>query len=678
MGVSEGFLAKAIRNRIQTKTEEQRRSIRIHRRFYAALVLQDLVNEVPLPLISRKYSINRGLLQSLQNSSSVFAGMVTVFCNKLGWAGLELLLEQFQSRLSFGVSRELCNLVRIPLLNGCQARFLYSKGYKTVSCVVHAKHEDIAKVLRDSVPFESSKEAFKQNNNYKSSRYIWLNGKEGLTEHEAASLIIAEAKRILAVDAAALGISVEAAIEKSNENRNLGKIKTNRKSLSHKRSVVRNNSSIVKLNNTSSKKKRTSEPKKEKFLMPRSKELTRILARDKTKQIKETSSKNAKHNKIKAETTPNHIGCVPLYPETPPDILFQPLSSWSNELQRENKIIRKESPELLDVGDETPKDEDKEAATEEQKLLALDSPYSAFSDFSLRLSGSEENLMNLSPVKLENQFQNNHIENENIAKVKNKKNDNYEGLLTDSIDISDSMFSDTRNNDHGNGSQVIRNSDIVPRKSSIGTWSQSDEFVIIDVTTNKDLFLTFLQEWRHQMIFSFSFALQKVPMKSSTIGANIKAKKESVTLPRCAFTNDHIRVIGLALCWGKKDAYYVNLEDMRPFQRSSHSLNMLSVDFIMESVTSVFNQIEKKNIIAYNMKSHLKLLFSISHTMLENHVILDPQVGQWMIDPDDKPYTFYETSRQYLNEDSITMAEGKYFFPNFMAPDTALKESTSN
>ena len=662
MGVSEGFLTKALRNRIQTKTDEQRRSIRIHRRFYAALVLQDLVNEVPLPLISRKYSINRGLLQSLQNSSSVFAGMVTVFCNRLGWTGLELLLEQFQSRLSFGVTRELCNLVRIPLLNGCQARFLYSKGYKTVSCLVNAKHEDIAKVLRDSVPFESSKKAFKQSN-YKSSRYIWLNGKEGLTEHEAASLIIAEAKRILAVDAAVLGISIETAIEKSNEINNLGKIKKNRKSLSHKRSVVTNDSSIVKLSNTSIKKTRKLAPKKKKLLMPSGKELTRMSSGDKSKQIKETCSENPKHNEIKAETTPNHIVGVPLHPETPPDILFQPLSSWGSELQREKKTIRKKSPKLLDVRHETAKDKDEEAATQEQKLLALDSPYSTFSDFSLRLSGSEENLMNLSPVKLENHFQDNSIEKENIARDKNKKNDNYEGLLTDSIDISDSMFSDTRNNDQGNGSQIIRNSDVVPRKSSIGSLSQSDEFVIIDVTTNKDLFLTFLQEWRHQMMFSFCFALQKVPMKSSTIGANIKAKKESVTLPRCAFTNDHIRVIGLALCWGGKDAYYVHLEDMQSFQTSSHSLNMLSIDFLIESITSVFNQIEKKNIVAYNMKSHLKLLFSISHTMLENHVILDPQVGQWMIDPDDKPYTFYETSRQYLKGDSIAMAEGKHFSP---------------
>jgi hypothetical protein len=34
--------------------------------------------------------------QSLQQAASTFAGMVTVFCAKLGWHSLELLVGQFQ------------------------------------------------------------------------------------------------------------------------------------------------------------------------------------------------------------------------------------------------------------------------------------------------------------------------------------------------------------------------------------------------------------------------------------------------------------------------------------------------------------------------------------------------------------------------------------------------------
>ena len=216
VGVQERFLTRAVRNRVQQKNEEQIRALRIHRRFYAALILQDLVNEVSLSQVSYRFKINRGLLQSLQNTASTFAGMVTVFCQKLGWSCLELLLEQFQSRLSFGVSRELCNLVRIPLLSGFMARTFYEKGYQTVSTLVNASVEDVARIIRDAVPFESKNDSRKvscQLKRRKNARNICLIGQEGLTDQNAACLIIAEARRILAADAALLGIPTDTKID---------------------------------------------------------------------------------------------------------------------------------------------------------------------------------------------------------------------------------------------------------------------------------------------------------------------------------------------------------------------------------------------------------------------------------------------------------------------------------
>jgi hypothetical protein len=46
----------------------------IHRRFYTALALHDLVNEVPLSEVAVKYGCSRGMLQSLQQSAATFAG----------------------------------------------------------------------------------------------------------------------------------------------------------------------------------------------------------------------------------------------------------------------------------------------------------------------------------------------------------------------------------------------------------------------------------------------------------------------------------------------------------------------------------------------------------------------------------------------------------------------------
>ena len=43
VGVSEAFIARAIRGRIPEKTEKQRKGLAIHRRFYTALTLNALV-----------------------------------------------------------------------------------------------------------------------------------------------------------------------------------------------------------------------------------------------------------------------------------------------------------------------------------------------------------------------------------------------------------------------------------------------------------------------------------------------------------------------------------------------------------------------------------------------------------------------------------------------------------
>lgn len=61
------------------------------------------VNEVKLSAVARKYGANKGMLQSLQQAASTFAGMVTKFCSRLGWLNLELLIGQFQERFQFGI-----------------------------------------------------------------------------------------------------------------------------------------------------------------------------------------------------------------------------------------------------------------------------------------------------------------------------------------------------------------------------------------------------------------------------------------------------------------------------------------------------------------------------------------------------------------------------------------------
>ncbi|XP_059677103.1 DNA polymerase theta [Gavia stellata] len=210
VGVEEGFLARSVKGKIIAKTEKQHRQMAIHKRFFTSLALVDLISEVPLKYMTKKYGCSRGQLQSLQQSAATYAGMVTVFCNRLGWHNMELLLSQFQSRLTFGVHRELCDLVRLSLLNAQRARMLYNAGFVTVADLAKASPDDVATALKNSVPFKSVRRAVDEDEESaeerRTVRSIWMAGMKGLTEREAASLIVEEARGLLQQDLALMGV----------------------------------------------------------------------------------------------------------------------------------------------------------------------------------------------------------------------------------------------------------------------------------------------------------------------------------------------------------------------------------------------------------------------------------------------------------------------------------------
>ncbi|KAM6224815.1 DNA polymerase theta [Rhynchocyon petersi] len=210
VGVEEGFLARCVKGKIVARTERQHRQMAIHKRFFTSLVLLDLISEVPLKEINQKYGCNRGQVQSLQQSAAVYAGMITVFSNRLGWHNMELLLSQFQKRLTFGIQRELCDLIRVSLLNAQRARVLYASGFLTVADLARANIAEVEAVLKTAVPFKSTRKAVDEEEEAveerRNMRTIWVAGRRGLTEREAAVLIVEEARRILQQDLVEMGL----------------------------------------------------------------------------------------------------------------------------------------------------------------------------------------------------------------------------------------------------------------------------------------------------------------------------------------------------------------------------------------------------------------------------------------------------------------------------------------
>ncbi|XP_078050006.1 DNA polymerase theta [Augochlora pura] len=196
VGVEERFLASAVKG-----IARPGKSLNIHKRFYTALALHDLVREVPLDTVCKKYGCCRGLLQSLQQSAATFAGMVSQFCKQLSWDCMELLVSQFQTRLQFGVCRELLDLLRLSMLNGLRARSLYKQGITSVADLAVANELDVERALYKALPFESEKEydgeheseAVKRNK----MRTVFVTGRDGLTPHEAAVMLVQEARLLV-------------------------------------------------------------------------------------------------------------------------------------------------------------------------------------------------------------------------------------------------------------------------------------------------------------------------------------------------------------------------------------------------------------------------------------------------------------------------------------------------
>ncbi|VDM30487.1 unnamed protein product [Hydatigera taeniaeformis] len=164
VGVEERDLVRCLSGAAMVK-----RTLPQMQRFYLALALHRLVCEDGLTEVAERFNINRGLLQSLMQQASTYAGnwavfsssMVTVFCNRLGWIHMERLLEGFQMRLLFGVSNELIDLLRLsPLLNTSRSRILYQAGFTSIASVARARPKQIERVLQRANPFIRSVELF--------------------------------------------------------------------------------------------------------------------------------------------------------------------------------------------------------------------------------------------------------------------------------------------------------------------------------------------------------------------------------------------------------------------------------------------------------------------------------------------------------------------------------------
>ena len=198
IGVKESFLTKmaATGGELSKRNiDKQQKMLNVHIRFYAALILNDLINELQLSEICSKYQCSKGTIQNIQQQSATFSGMITKFCQELGWWSISVLLKNFQTRLIFGIQHELMDLSRIYLLDNVRARALYKCDLKTCADVAFVGVEELESILLNSTQFQSKSD---QNNQVQlEQQKIKIVGlSKVLNINEAAVEIIEEAKRI--------------------------------------------------------------------------------------------------------------------------------------------------------------------------------------------------------------------------------------------------------------------------------------------------------------------------------------------------------------------------------------------------------------------------------------------------------------------------------------------------
>jgi len=129
-------------------------TILAYKRFYVALILWDVIREVPHATICKRFTpLSRAELNRLTDLASAFAAMTSSFTTSLGWWFFPPLFDTMATRLSVGVEPDLIPLMKIEGLSARRARELAKKGYRTPLAIACATPQELEAVLSKRAPF---------------------------------------------------------------------------------------------------------------------------------------------------------------------------------------------------------------------------------------------------------------------------------------------------------------------------------------------------------------------------------------------------------------------------------------------------------------------------------------------------------------------------------------------
>lgn len=137
---------------LKETTPEEKETARIYRRFYLALQLRDICNEMPVHMVSRKYDVPRGAVQTLGQTCQGFAAGMIKFCEQMNWGAMAAILDHFSDRLNAGAKSDLLALAKVTFIKSRTARVFYENGFKTVAAIANADPKELVPVLMQAQP----------------------------------------------------------------------------------------------------------------------------------------------------------------------------------------------------------------------------------------------------------------------------------------------------------------------------------------------------------------------------------------------------------------------------------------------------------------------------------------------------------------------------------------------
>lgn len=599
VGIKESYIVNATRGKIQTNTNKLFHKFLTHKRFFVALALQDLVNEKPLPVVCAKFNCNRGMLQSLQQSASSFAGMVTSFSRQLGWASVELLISQFQDRLQFGVSRDLLDLMRLPILNGKIARILFDASIETVATLANSTVIKIENILYSDIPFESEKEQggesefdLKQRNKF---RNVWISGKEGLTEQQAAELLVNEARKFIKLDMGLIEARWETSLIEQNQRSSESEIlKTENICKEIERLQINNEDTKPDVINTKDSNCELSEN----FIN------------------KKCVSSNAFHINDISDTSRSGVisDVTKLSNRKTGDTQLQKSSKTDECVHDTQSAVHKETTCTSNLNSK----KEVEITSKPKISRVLKSSSEIVPNDSIKLF--EERNMFPSASFLEDAFSGTFDEGTNICQ--NSDRNMKRGIST----LEGEQKTPSKKQKTGTDCNNVLDNDrgVLHCTKKLFINQEHNDFnsiEIVDVCSNSSLFDSFTQELEKQNSIALSLACMQQNDKQQMIG--IKQNDQEIVEKNYENPSKNgMQLNGLSISWGSNISFYLTLK---------------STDYQIKVINIIKNLISNDKLLIkiFNSKEQLKALKDI----LEVHFqagIDDPKIGDWIMNPDEK------------------------------------------